>query len=274
MSPMSQRVTPFALDQIGVGVVRFSSKGVFETHKDQMVNPYAQTRIPKEHLIEGTICAPQHSGKYPAVVLLHDRWGLTTQTKDLAQKLACEGLIVLAPNLYGRLGGMVTANAEVASALLERMDQEKVLQDINACCEYLNTNITDDNLLETTHRNLHAVVGFDLGGTLALRFACQRKRLRAVVAFYGQLPSPLDSLQGAFCPIQYHAAGTDEFIASEDIDRLETFAKTSPKDIEVHRYPNTVHGFCDQMIPETYHAEACDTAWEHMAAFLKKSLSI
>lgn len=69
---MSERVTPFPPDQIGFSSVRFSSKGIFDTHKDKMVDPYAQTRIPKEHQVQGVQFWPlgpvaQQKSKYPSI---------------------------------------------------------------------------------------------------------------------------------------------------------------------------------------------------------------
>jgi carboxymethylenebutenolidase len=269
---MTERVSPFTLEQIGSGTVRFSSKGIFETHKDQMVDPYAATRIPKEAQVEGVQFWPQEKGVLPAIIMLHERWGLTTQIKDMAKRLACEGFVVLAPNLYGRQGGMITANAEVATALMERMDETTVIQDINACCEFLNTNLSEDSLLEHTKRNLHAVVGFGLGGTLALRFACRRKRLRAAVSFYGSIPSPIEELAQTYCPIQYHAAEPDEYVSSESMTQLEEFAKTSEKAITVYKYDKAHHGFCNDTLAEVYNKQAHDQAWESMIDFLKSSL--
>ena len=66
---MSAHVTPFTPDQVGFSTVRFSSKGVFDTHKDKMVDPYAQTRIPKEAQVEGIKFWPQEKGKFPCIVL-------------------------------------------------------------------------------------------------------------------------------------------------------------------------------------------------------------
>ena len=147
---MTDHSSPFTPEQIGSHTVRFSSTGIFETHKDQMVDPYAATKIPKEAQVEGTHYAPQTKDIFPSIVLLHDRWGLTSQIKNTALKLACEGYVVLVPNLYGRQGGMITANSEVADALMERMNEQHALQDINACCEYLNANLSEDTTLEQT----------------------------------------------------------------------------------------------------------------------------
>lgn len=276
---MPDRVSPFSLDQIGYGTVRFSSTGRFETHKDRMVDPYAETRIPKEAQVESIRFSPQQieggkmdKGRFPAIVMLHERWGLISQIKDMAKRLACEGYVVLVPNLYGRQGGMVTANSEVANALMDRLNEQTALQDMNACCEFLNTNIPEDPLLEFTKRNAHAVVGFGLGATLAIRFACQRKRLRAAVAFYGKLPNPLDSIQKLYCPLLYHAAETDESVEPNELEGLSQNAKEHQKSVEIRTYSGTVHGFCNETRTGTYHPEAANQAWEDTLSFLHKHL--
>ena len=179
---MTQQATAYSLDQIGYTLVRFNSTGIFETHKDQMVDPYAATRMPKGPQVEGIQYAPQVTGKLlPVLVVLHDQWGLTSPIQDLAKGLACHGYIVLVPNLYGRLGGMVTANAEVAEALMERLNVQQALQDISACYEFLNCNLTEDTLLERTVRNAHGVIGFGMGGMLAIKTAAHRRRLQVRV---------------------------------------------------------------------------------------------
>ena len=271
---MSDRVTPLTSDQIGFKAVRFSSKGIFDTHKDQMVDPYAATKIPKEHQVQGFQFWPQEKGKFPSIVLLHDKWGLTPDSKDLAMRLACEGYVVIVPNLYGRQGGMVTANAEVANALSERIDLQAVLQDVNASCEFLNANLPEDPNMELTLRNAHAAVGLGLGGTLATLFALKRKRLRAAVSFYGKLPDPHDSIKNMYCPLLYHAAETDNAVTDEELAQLTKVAQELGKTVEVRQYPGTTHGFCDQVQPDRYNESADKQAWDDTIAFLKKQLPV
>ena len=270
---MSAHVTPFTPDQVGFSTVRFSSKGVFDTHKDKMVDPYAQTRIPKEAQVEGIKFWPQEKGKFPCIVLLHERWGLNGQIKEVATRLACEGYVVLVPNLYGRQGGMVTANAEVADALVERMDQGSILQDIKASCEWLNTNIAEDESLDQTRRNYHAIIGFGIGGTLAIRFACQRKRLRAAVSFYGKPPNPLDLINDLYCPLLYHAAEQDDTVPFEELESLKHAAEKAGKSLEIVSYPGTAHSFFNESQTDAYHAESAEQAWESTLRFVQQRLS-
>ena len=96
----------------------------------------------------------------------------------------------------------------MADALVARIKEADTLQDINSCCEFLNTR-------DHIKKNIHGVVGFGMGGSLALRFACQRKRLRAAVAFYAKVTTPPTVLKDLVCPILYHRAGTDPSITDE-----------------------------------------------------------
>jgi carboxymethylenebutenolidase len=227
-----------------------------------MVDPYFKTRMPKEHQIDSLLFWPQEKGIYPGLVLLHDRWGLTGQMKDLGARLACEGYFVIIPNLYGRLGGMVTASDEVAAALLEKQNDANVITDINSCCEYLNTRVL-------AKRNIHSVVGYGMGGSCALLFACHRKRLRAAVSYYGKMVRPRELMKSLASPILYHQAGKDAWATDEDVQQLRTAAAEYGKQVEIHYYPDAPHAFCNEMKPEAFRGEATALAWERTATFLK-----
>ncbi len=251
---------PFTLQQIGTGTARFPSGVPIPTHTDQMVDPYFRTKMPKEHQIDCLLFWPQEKGTYPGIVLLHDWWGLTGQMKDLGARLACEGYMVIVPNLYGRLGGMVTANDDVAATLSERLDQSLALTDINSCCEYLNTRTI-------AKRNEHAVVGYGMGGSFALRFAWHRKRLRAAVSYYGTLPQPTgDLMKHLSAPLLVHRAGKT---SNEDIEAFRAAAVGQGKKVETYHYPDAARGFCNDARPNLYRADDAALAWERTARFLK-----
>jgi carboxymethylenebutenolidase len=229
---------------------------------DASTDPYFKTRIPKEAQVEGIQFWPQEKGTYPGLVLLHEAWGLNTHIKDVAHRLACEGYAVIVPNLYGRQGGMVTANAEVAEALASRAVETDLLQDINTCCEFLNTR-------DAVKRNVHGVIGFGMGGSLAIRFACQRKRLRGVVAFYAKVTTPPTLLKDLFCPILYHRAADDPSVTDEQIERLLRAGKEAGKQIDIHIHEGAPHAFCDETRKEQYRPDAAPAAWESTIAFFK-----
>jgi carboxymethylenebutenolidase len=108
-----------------------------------------------------------------------------------------------------------------------------------------------------------------MGGSYALRFACQRKRLRAVVSYYGKMIRPRGLMNDLFSPVLYHQAGKDTWATEEDVQELRAAAAEYGKRTEIHTYPDVPHAFCNEMKPDTYRADATALAWERTAAFLK-----
>ncbi len=261
---MPQRTTPFTLDQIGTGTARFPSVGTIPNISDQSVDPYFLTRMPKTAQVEALLFWPQVKGTYPGLVMLHEAWGLNVQIKELANRLSCEGYAVIVPNLYTRQGGMVTANAEAAGMLMARAKEADLLQDINQCCEYLNT-------MDYVKRNVHGVVGFGMGGTLAIKFACQRKRLRAAVSYYGKPAPPFEPLDGLQTPILYHQAGADDTVSDAEVEQFRQAAEERKKRVTIHKYDGAPHAFCNDSRKESYRADATEQAWERTIEFFKES---
>lgn len=261
---MPERTTPFSLEQIGGRPVRFPSGAPIPTIMDNAVNPYVNSSIPKGIHVEGMQFWPQvEKGTFPAVVLLHDKWGLTSHMQDLGRRLSCEGYVVLLPNLYGRQGGMITANDEVADTLVARTNWSDLLQDVNSCCEFLNT-------LDYAKRFAHGVVGFGLGGSLAGLFACRRKRLRAAVSIEGSLP--LDHLSNLTCPFLYHWAAADPSVGPDLIAQAQHAAETHGKRLQVLTHKEVASGFCNAMRSDLFHAEAASAAWDATVTFLHDHL--
>lgn len=261
---MTQHTAAFTIEQIGTGTARFPSTGPIPHVSDQATDPYFLTRVSKTVQVEAVQFWPQVKGTYPGLVMLHESWGLNEQIKELANRLACEGYAVIVPNLYARQGGMVTANAEVAGMLMARVREADLLLDVNQCCEFLNTR-------DYVKRNAHGVIGFGMGGTLAVKFACQRKRLRAAVSFYGQLTSPLDFLKDLYSPLLYHWAGADESVTATSIDELRQTAQAHGKRVTIHHYDGAPHAFCNETRKDTYRPDAAQTAWDRTVEFLRES---
>ncbi len=174
----------------------------------------------------------------PALFSLHEAWGLTAQIKDLGARLACEGYGVIIPNLYARLGGMVTANAEVADALMGKLNESLVLQDINSCCEFLNTR-------DHVKRNIHGVVGYGMGGSYAFGSPVNGNGSGS-----GHLLWPSDAagyaITDLFCPVLYHQADQDQWVPSQDVERLRTAATEHESASRSRPIPDAPHAFCNE----------------------------
>jgi carboxymethylenebutenolidase len=253
----------FSENQIGRSPVRFPSGVPIPTITDASTDPYVKTRVPKEVHVEGLQFWPQEKASYPGLVLLHDWWGLNAQIQGVAIRLASEGYTVLVPNLYLRQGGMVTARGEVAEGLMSRMNAKDLLQDINSCCEFLNTQ-------DHVKRNVHGVVGLGMGGELVLQFACQRKRLRCAVSFYGK-PLVDDRVKTLYCPVLYHRPTADERVSEVDIERFRAAAAAHAKPVTIKPYEKLRRAFFDENVKEAYDPQAARDAWDTTVHFLNDS---
>jgi len=108
-----------------------------------------------------------------------------------------------------------------------------------------------------------------MGASLALRFAAQRKRLRATVAYYGKMFQPRELMKEVISPILYHQAGQDTWATADDAEQLRAAAAEFGKKVEVATYPDAPHAFCNEMKTDSYRADITATAWERSAVFLK-----
>lgn len=263
---MSERAPQLRSDQIGVQAVRFHSGIPIPSVTDASVDPYTRTRVSQAPLVEALEFFPQTTERYPGIIMLHEWWGLTSHIKDAAARLACEGYTVLVPNLYSRQGGMVTANVEVAAALMEQIKEPDLMQDLMSCCEFLNTQ-------DRVQRAVHGVVGFGMGGSLAIRFACHRRRLRAAVSFYGNMVRPPELLKDLACPLLYHHAGKGERVTEQEVEQLRRFAKDFDKRVEILTYPNAPHAFFNETRVDSYDADATAAAWNATVKFFKETFT-
>ena len=162
-----------------------------------------------------------------------------------------------------RHGVFILNDADVAEALMAKAKEADLLQDINSCCEFLNTR-------DYIKRNIHGVVGFGMGGSLALRFACQRKRLRAAVSFYGRVGQTREVLKDLFCPVLYHHAGQGTWAGTEEVELLQAAAGSFGKRIEIRSYPDAHHAFMNETQPASFNEAAASSAWDTTVTFLKQ----
>ena len=103
-----------------------------------------------------------------------------------------------------------------------------------------------------------------------MKFACQRKRLRAAVSYYGRMVQPPSSLKDLYCPVLYHQAGHDAVVPTDEIEQLRALAAEHQKRVHIRTYPDAPHAFSNEMRPESYRKETAEQAWMETVAFLKK----
>jgi carboxymethylenebutenolidase len=202
-------------------------------------------------------------GSGPGVVVIQEWWGLVDHIKDVCERFAAEGFVALAPDLYH---GETTREPDEAGKLMMAMAMDKAAKDMGGAVDHVREQSSGDGV---------GVVGFCMGGGLALVLATQRPdAVRACVPFYGLIPwpdaQPDYSRLGA--AVQGHYAEKDEFFTPDLARALEQQLKDLGKEVELFVYPDTHHAFFNDARPEVHDAEAAATAWARTLGFLRSRL--
>jgi len=200
----------------------------------------------------------------PAILILHEWWGLNEHITDIAQRLAREDYVAFAPDLYSRLGSQVACEPAEAAKLMNALSSQAVLRDLNAATTYLKTQPFVDPLRI-------GVVGFSMGGTFALTQAGHNSDLKATAAFYGKVP-PLETFDYLLCPILYHYGAKDGWVTKQEVELLQQGLTKYGKPGLVHSYPDAGHAFFNDTRPEAYRAQAARLAWERTLQFFHQHL--
>jgi carboxymethylenebutenolidase len=203
------------------------------------------------------------SGSGAAVIVIQEWWGLTTHIAHMADRLAGEGYVALAPDLYG--GAIAHDEGEALQMLLE-IPVDRATRDLRGAVDYLLSR--GDVVGETV-----GVVGFCMGGSFALQLAVQEgDKVAAAVAFYpvGYMPDDYSGLQAT---VQIHIADGDEVnpptLAEELNEKILADTRTRP---EIVHYP-AGHAFLNEEdLLGTYDAEQAAIAWDRTVAFLRAHL--
>jgi len=214
--------------------------------------------------INAFVAEPAQAKGLPAVMILHEWWGLNDHIKDIAGRFAAEGFVGFVPDLYARLGGKVTKDANEAANLMNSLSSQLVLRDLNAATKFLKQRPSVDPI------NI-GVIGFCMGGTLALNQAGHNSDLKAAVIFYGKVP-PIETMDYLLCPILYHYGAKDGWVTKQEVDRLRDGLTQFGKPGEVVTYPNGQHAFFNDTRPDVYSQEDAGKAWRKTLEFFRRHL--
>jgi carboxymethylenebutenolidase len=193
-----------------------------------------------------------------AVILVHEWWGLVDHIKGIAKRLANEGFIAIAPDLYR---GKTAANAEEASKMMHSLAIEDGL-DIIA-----NTIKVAADEFGIHH---FGITGFCMGGTFALRAACELDGISAAAPFYGDIPDE-EVLKKLRVPTVFVSGTRDAWITPEKVAKLEEAAEKYELPVESLKY-DADHAFFNDTRPEVYNKTAAEDSWAKIIAFFNEKL--
>ncbi len=209
---------------------------------------------------EGYLATPK-TGSGPAVLVLHAWWGLNDFFRDFCDRLAQQGYLALAPDMFG---GEVVHTVEEAQQHQSQWDEEKAVPPI------ILPAIEDLAKRSTTAGPSVGVIGFSMGGYWSLWLAQKKPEIiRSVVLFYGTNGGGGDFGQSK-ADFQGHFAEKDPYESLEVVDKLEKNLKSANRPAKFYTYPGTGHWFFEKDRPDAYNAQAAQLAWERTLAFLKR----
>ncbi len=204
--------------------------------------------------------AMPETGNGAGVLVLHAWWGLNGFFRSCCDRLAQEGFVALAPDLYH---GKIAHTVEEAEKLNNELTMKQAGEDILAAEAVLGR-------ISTANGNGLGTVGFSMGAYLALWLAHERPvDIRAVAVFYGTGEGDFSQSKADF---QGHFAEKDPYETEEGIKQLENTLRSANRPVSFYTYPGTGHWFFEQDRPDAYHPQAAQLAWERTVAFLHRCL--
>lgn len=216
-----------------------------------------------EEEIKGFLAEPEGKGPFPAIVVIQEWWGLTDWIKDNAKRLAAQGYVCLAPDLYR---GKVATKPATARELMQGMPQDRALRDLKAAVDALAANPKVD-------RNRIGSIGWCMGGGLSLQLALRDKRDRACAMCYGRVVTDADKLKALNGPVLGIFGAEDRGIPPAAVRKFEGALKEAGKKVErISIFPNAGHGFMRDGGNRAYNAEAAKEAWSEIDKFFAKTL--
>jgi carboxymethylenebutenolidase len=211
---------------------------------------------------EGYLATPGDRG--PGVVVIQEYWGLVPHIKDVVDRFAAAGFTAVAPDLYH---GQAASEPDGAGKLMMALNIGQAAKDMSGAVDLVQ---------ERSGRSAVGVVGFCMGGGLALVLATQRPdAVKAVAPFYGLIP--WESAQPDWSKLDAKVVGQyaaeDGYFSPELARGFEQQLKDLGKDATIHIHPGVDHAFFNDTRPEVYSAEASASAWDETLDLFRSTLT-
>lgn len=211
---------------------------------------------------QGYLAVPEGGGG-PGVIVIQEWWGLVDHIKHVCDRFAGAGFVALAPDLYR---GKTTTEPDEAGKEMMALEMGRAVKDMSGAV---------DELVRRSNGPGVGVIGFCMGGGLALVLACDRPdAVKAVVPCYGLIPWPnaRPDYSKLDASVLLHVAERDEYFTPEAARELEETLRSLGKDVEVVVHPRTDHAFFNDDRPEVYNAQEAAKLWDATVAFFHRKL--
>ncbi len=212
----------------------------------------------------GYLALPE-GGTGPGVIVIQEWWGLTDHIAGVADRLASDGFVALAPDLFG---GKVAHDTDEAGKLMTELPVDEAAKDLGGAVDFLLGH-------EAVTSSKVGAIGFCMGGGFVLMLAAQQgDKIGAAVAFYGVGPAVPQSYRGLTAAVQGHYGEQDDFYPVEDAKKQAAqISSESGAPVEFFYY-DAGHAFHnDENLLGTYSPDNAALAYSRSVAFLKANLA-
>ena len=240
-------------------------------HTDARGLEASDVRIPVK---DGTIAAysarPAGRDNLPVVVLVHEIWSVHEYFRDLCRRLAREGYLAVAPDLYGRQGDVSDKDIDAIRAIVGQVPDVQVMSDLDAAVAWAATSGGDTARL--------GVTGFCWGGRITWLYAAHNAAARAAVAWYGPLArpgtpltprQPVDIAAELKAPVLGLYGGADAGIPNDTVEQMRAALAAAGQPSEIVLYPDMPHAFHADYRP-TYRKPAAEDGWKRMLEWFRR----
>jgi carboxymethylenebutenolidase len=211
---------------------------------------------------QGLLYLPQGAGPHPALIVIHEWWGLNDWIKQEAAGYAAKGYVTLAVDLYR---GKVADNPDLAHELMRGLPQDQGVRDLTSAFTYLQNR-------KDVKRNRIGAVGWCMGGGYALQLAIAAPSLRAVAINYGALATDKSSLARIHASVLGNFGGQDRGITPDSVHAFEAAMQSLGKPVDAKIYPQAGHAFENPNNATGYRADDAADALARMDRFFAEKL--
>ncbi|MGZ4580515.1 MAG: dienelactone hydrolase family protein [Nocardioidaceae bacterium] len=210
----------------------------------------------RTEMVGGSFLAvPDGPRPCPGVVVVHEASGLNDNIRDICRRFAGEGYVALGVDLFGGRSRAVCMARMLLGGMAGNLDYYGVPALKAVLAALVDHPEVDGDRV--------GAVGFCLGGSIVLTWACTDQRLGAIAPFYGAVPRPREAIR-RLCPVVGSWPGKDFTTKSAGILETELTAAGVPHDLKV--YPGAKHSFFNDQW-RNYDPEAAADAWQRVLAF-------
>jgi carboxymethylenebutenolidase len=215
-----------------------------------------------DETVQGILYTPPGNGPFPALIVIHEWWGLNDWVKEQASKLSDQGYVALAIDLYR---GKVGTTPEEAHEIMRGVPEDRAKRDLDAAFAFLASQ-------PNVKKNRIGAIGWCMGGGYSLDVALQQPTLAADVINYGHLATDREALKKINAPILGLFGAQDRGITPDDVHKFAETLDHLGKTVDVKIYDDAGHAFQNPNNKDGYRPADAADAWNRTVDFLAANL--